>query len=160
MGTEGHARSRARRGADDGRDPPVAESDRGRGLLFFKAPADAPAEPHVAVRPAPLSALAGVLAAQELVDRDAQRRRALRRGSRLLERLDALRLTLLEDRPTSELRRAFSAILREPVDQLDGGDLADVIGQIELRAAVELAKLERDASLDGAEIGGLGGKAR
>ena len=132
----------------------------GAGSFFFKAPADAPAEPHVAVRPAPLSALAGVLAAQELVDRDAQRRRALRRGSRLLERLDALRLTLLEDRPTSELRRAFSAILREPVDQLDGGDLADVIGQIELRAAVELAKLERDASLDGAEIGGLGGKAR
>ncbi len=123
----------------------------GVGSPFLTAPADATAAPRPAAGPAPLGALAGVLAAQELADRDAQRRRALKRGGRLLERLDALRLTLLEGRPTSELQQALSGLLREPADRLGGGALAGVVGEIELRAAVELAKLERDAALDGGE---------
>ena len=71
----------------------------------------------------------------------------------LLERLDALRLTLLEGRPTSELQQALSGLLRGPADRLGGGALAGVVSEIELRAAVELAKLERDAALDGGEMG-------
>jgi hypothetical protein len=81
-------------------------------------------------------ALQGVESATE------RRRRALRRGHGLLDGLDALRLSALggEDDEAGLLRLARAA--REAGADVDDAGLAEVLGQIDLRAAVELAKRE------------------
>lgn len=93
-----------------------------------------------------LGAMLAVQAVDEPVER---RRRAVRRGHTLLDRLEELRLGLLEGAvPMASLQR-----LRM---ELAGGDPTDdpalraVLEGIELRAAVELAKLEAGGAPGGA----------
>jgi hypothetical protein len=88
--------------------------------------------------------MGAVLAAQERADEEGSRRRALRRGGRLLGRLEALRLALLEGGSTAALRRDLEGLLHETEGAPGIGALAGVVREIELRAAVELAKLERN----------------
>jgi hypothetical protein len=77
---------------------------------------------------------------QEVPDAVAQRRRAVQRGSTLLDRLDDLRLALLGGSLTpgqiGELQRAVTserALVDDP-------RLLAVLDEIDLRAKVELAK--------------------
>ena len=98
---------------------------------------------------ASVSATAGVmgvgalLALQDIGGPLERRRRAVRRAGRILDVLDALRLGLLD----GELRSGDLDLLRRAVrDQREGTDdpgLEAVLDDIELRAAVEVAKLER-----------------
>ncbi len=111
---------------------------------FFKTLASGEDSPAGALSSAaPLSGIDALLALQEVAahsDPDSQGRR---RGADLLDRLEDLRLSLLDGRlsiPTlerlSELTAARRARVRDP-------RLAEILGDIELRAAVELAKLGR-----------------
>ena len=126
---------------------PMRAADAGLGLVAV--PSEEPPTAPAAARLATLAAMGAVLAAQEHADDDRSRRRALRRGGRLLDRLDELRLSLLEGQPTTALRRDLETVLREAGETSGAGGLAGVVREIELRAAVELAKLERDAAHDG-----------
>ncbi len=114
------------------------------GPGFVAVPSDQPPASPATARLATLAAMGAVLAAQERADEDSSRRRALRRGGRLLDRLDALRLALVEGRPTPALARELGSILSEVEGVWDDSALVGVLREIELRAAVELAKLERD----------------
>ncbi len=90
------------------------------------------------------SAMGGVadVGTQGVEDPTERRRRAIRRGHGLLDRLDELKLALL-DGATGEaaLGRLAKTIGEERPEDPDAG-LSQVLNQIDLRAAVELAKAE------------------
>ncbi len=95
---------------------------------------------------APLATLGAILQLQAEEDPAQRRRRSARRGQDLLDGLDRLKAALLVGSvPVADLGR----IARSLADAGPSGDpqLDDLIGQIELRAKVELAKLGRIDSL-------------
>jgi hypothetical protein len=71
-----------------------------------------------------------------------KRRRAIRRGSGLLDRLDEIKLALLNgDADEGALDRLARSLREERADD-DDKDLGALLDQIDLRASVELAKAE------------------
>lgn len=74
-----------------------------------------------------------------------RRRRSLKRGHDLLDALDRLKASLIAGRvPAADLARIVAA-LRATTGASGHHGLDDVLAHIELRAAVELAKLGRKA---------------
>ncbi len=91
---------------------------------------------------APAPAVNPLLALQELPDATAQRARAVRRGHDLLAQLDRIRHALLIGRiAPSELTRLLATVRQRRQDLADP-QLAGLLDEIELRAAVELAKFD------------------
>lgn len=87
--------------------------------------------------------LDGLLAVQAEEDGQERKRRQARRGHDLLDGLDRLKAALLAGRvQTSELER-LKAMLSARRETTDDPRLDEVLAHIELRAAVELAKLGR-----------------
>ncbi len=111
---------------------------------FLKAlagSAPAPAEPHSG--PAPAAGLDALLALQEVASRPESDSRARRRGEDLLERLDELHLALLSGRLSPAAIRRLADLVAARLGPIADPRLADILDEIELRAAVELAKLSR-----------------
>jgi hypothetical protein len=71
-----------------------------------------------------------------------RRRRAIRRGGGLLDRLEELKLALLSGETGEASLDRLSRTLREERPDDDDPVLTSVLEQIDLRAAVELAKAE------------------
>ncbi len=90
---------------------------------------------------APLANVQALLALQEVPDALQARKRALKRSHDLLDRLDEIRHGLLLGTLSTDTLMALAHRLRErrPPD-LDP-QLSDILDEIELRVAVELAKL-------------------
>jgi hypothetical protein len=84
-----------------------------------------------------VSALMALQGVEDVIER---RRRAIRRGGGLLDRLEELKLALLDGEAGEAALDRLSRTLREerPIDADDG--LNALLDQIDLRAAVELAK--------------------
>jgi len=123
---------------------PTRRGDRakeaGAGGFAKELSGEAPAGGSVSGAAAP-SPVDGLLALQEVPDSLARHAKARRRGEALLEELDQLRLDLLTGSlPKARLERlvALATVQR---DRIDDPRLAEIIEEIELRAAVELAKL-------------------
>jgi hypothetical protein len=96
---------------------------------------------------APLASLGAVLAIQAVDDPLAGRRRARERGERLLDTLEEVRIALLDGRLPADKLEALRQLVTARRDGADDPALRAVLDEIELRAAVELAKLEsRDAA--------------
>lgn len=117
----------------------------GGGFSISSGPQQAAAAPAMSSA----SGLAGVsalMALQGVEDPTERRRRAIHRGSGLLDRLDDLKLALLSG---GDGRTALGGLSRAAAEaragDLDAG-LSAVLDQIDLRAAVELAKAERRAA--------------
>jgi len=89
-----------------------------------------------------VSDVSALMALQGVEDVTERRRRAIRRGGGLLDRLEELKLALLQGEAGEGALDRLSRTLREerPVDA-DAG-LNGLLDQIDLRAAVELAKAE------------------
>ncbi len=100
--------------------------------------AAAPAAAGAAGAPAPVDAL---LALQEVPDALAGRAQAKRRGEALLDQLEQLRLGLLAGRLPRERLERLLRLAAERREEFDDPRLSEVLAEIELRAAVELAKL-------------------
>ena len=83
----------------------------------------------------------GLLALQEVPDAVARNARGRRRGEDLLDRLDELRLALLTGRLSPGRIHALSAMVAAQKEQVTDPGLSQILEEIELRAAVELAKL-------------------
>lgn len=112
----------------------------------FSVAASGASSPSVATTSAaPLSGVSGLssLVALQGVDNPLERRRrAIRRGSGLLDRLDELKLAMLGgETGHSALERLSRTLQEEREDDPDEG-LKDLLDQIDLRAAVELAKAD------------------
>jgi hypothetical protein len=92
---------------------------------------------------APLSSLGALLAVQGEGEAIERRRRSVTRGRNLLDGLDRLKAGLLTGRISgSQLQRLASELAGHRQGSGDAG-LDEVIAHIELRAQVELAKLDR-----------------
>ncbi len=95
--------------------------------------------------PAPVAAATGIgvlLGAQEVTEEEMNRRKSLKRGRLALEALEQLRDALLTGRlPASSLRQLEELVRGERALTADPR-LNEVLDDIEVRAAVELAKLE------------------
>ena len=72
-----------------------------------------------------------------------RRRRAVNRGIRLLDRLDELKIALLEGRITGENLVRLQVAIREQRAATDDPRLESLLDEIETRALVEMAKLEQ-----------------
>ena len=90
-----------------------------------------------------LAGVSALLALQEVGGMPEERARAVRRGQHILDLLDEIRLGLLAGGiPRGDLE-ALAATVREQREKVCEGPLAEVLDEIELRAAVELAKYDR-----------------
>jgi len=94
---------------------------------------------------APLAALGGVLAVQEVEDPLARRRRATRHGHGLLDELRALQLAMVDGQVPEGMLRRLAGLVDGLRPSAADAHLDAVLDAIELRAAVELAKLRRAA---------------
>ena len=99
----------------------------------------------IGVRSAGGSAAAGAVSAllsvQEIGDFSDERRRAVRHGEDILERLDELRHGLLIGAFPKDKLDQLLAVVRRQHDRMNDPQLKEVLEEIELRAMVELAKL-------------------
>lgn len=91
----------------------------------------------------PVQGLDALLALQEVPDALAGRAQARRHGELLLDILDQIRLDILAGRVPRARLEQLSAQLARRREATDDPQLTAIIDQIELRAAVELAKMER-----------------
>lgn len=91
---------------------------------------------------APVASTDALLALQEVEGPLERRRRAVKRGTRLLDALDAVKMAMLGGEATAPALRSLAAAVRESRgDTFDPG-LDGVLNEIDTRAAVELAKAE------------------
>jgi hypothetical protein len=101
--------------------------------------------PTAANTPQAVATVDNLFVLQEVADGLTGRRRAVQRGNTLLDRLDDIRIGLL----TGSLPRGQLETLRRMAQERDdlGNDpqLAAILDEIELRVAVELAKLDKVA---------------
>lgn len=98
---------------------------------------------------APLAALSSLLSVQEVPDPTSGRRRAVLHGDTLLDELKALQVGLIQGWVSEDTLRTLAHMVDRPRPPIDDPALNEVLDEIELRAAVELAKLERRPSPDG-----------
>jgi hypothetical protein len=118
----------------------------GPGATGFAAHVQAPQTAGLTsvTAPRPLAALGTVLAAQAAQDSAGERRRALTRGRTLLDELDLIRIGLLDGALPAAAIRRLSGLLRADRCAIADAGLNAVLEEIELRAAVELAKRQQD----------------
>jgi len=89
-----------------------------------------------------VAGLSSLVALQGVETATERRRRAIRRGGGLLDRLDEVKLAMLGGETGEGALERLSRTLREArEDDLDPG-LTSILDQIDLRAAVELAKAD------------------
>ncbi len=90
-------------------------------------------------------AVSSILSAQEVVDDgdQAARRQMARRGADILDRLDDIRRDILAGGVSRQRLENLAQSLRQRRTQVSDPRLIEIIDEIELRAAVEIAKLTR-----------------
>lgn len=122
---------------------PARRTQSGSGFSLPEAESHAPAQ-----RPSGAVAVPGLdtlLALQSVDIASERRRKAISRGRRLLDQLDAMKLGVLEGSLTPAAIESLSASLAEAREATDDPALEGILAEIELRAEVELAKLRRPA---------------
>lgn len=95
-------------------------------------------------QPTPVTALDAMLTVQAVDEQGGNRKnrqRAFQRGSSLLDRLDEIRHGLLEGRLPASRLQALAQQLRSEKLTVEDPRQAEILAEIELRCAVELAKL-------------------
>lgn len=81
---------------------------------------------------------------QEVSDEDVGRQKAVQQGKKTLQALEQLHRDLLLGRVPEATLRNLEATIDRQREQFTDPRLTELLNEIELRAAVELAKLERD----------------
>lgn len=90
--------------------------------------------------PAALSSVDAIVALQAVDDPGERRRKAVQQGTDALDALDDLKIALLSGHlPRAKLSELQAIVKDYSADELDP-ELAEVLGEIDLRARVELAK--------------------
>jgi hypothetical protein len=87
-------------------------------------------------------AVEGLLTLQEIADGQGGRKRALQRGDKLLDALDGLRHALLAGALPRAQLETLARLAAETTPLVDDARLQDILAEIEVRVAVELAKLD------------------
>lgn len=113
------------------------------GGSSFRLPARASAGASQGTAVSHAGSLDGLLAVQAEEDGQERKRRQARRGHDLLDGLDRLKAALLAGRVSPAELERLKAMLSARREATDDPRLDEVLAHIELRAAVELAKLGR-----------------
>ncbi|MFO1238060.1 MAG: flagellar assembly protein FliX [Alphaproteobacteria bacterium] len=111
------------------------------GSFSVESPAAARA-PSASSATLQVAALDALLALQETPDPTTGRRRAVRRASDMLDLLDDIKIGLLAGTIPRQTLRRLTALVAERRDEFNEPGLQSLIDEIDLRAQVELAKLE------------------
>lgn len=90
-----------------------------------------------------VTAVSAVMSVQEVDSEAGGKARALQRGEEMLDRLDELRLGLIEGRLPPERIEALVKLVQERRETVTDPRLKEILDDIDLRAQVELAKLGR-----------------
>ena len=122
--------------------PSRAARPTGGFSLGSTAGASAPAAAPAASATTNVAGLSALMALQGVESATERRRRAIRRGGGLLDRLDELKIALLSGEAGEGALERLGQGLREARTDEDEPGLSDLLNQIDLRAAVELAKAE------------------
>jgi len=110
---------------------------------FARALADGPPQTAAPSGASPVHSLKALLALQEVDDSTEGRKRARRRADDLLDQLEDLKLSImLGEVPLAQLEN-LAGLLAQRQAATDDPKLAQIINEIEIRAAVELAKRGR-----------------
>lgn len=113
------------------------------GFSMPQASGAAPASASQAAVPASAVAdLSALMALQGVETATERRRRAIRRGGTLLDRLDELKIAMLSGEAGEGALERLGRTLREERPEDEDAGLTGLLEQIDLRAAVELAKAE------------------
>lgn len=86
-----------------------------------------------------------LLALQDIETPTDRRRRSVKRAGRLLDELDEIKIALLGGELGQVQLERLSRTIREQRSATEDPELEGLLDEIETRAAVELAKLERAA---------------
>jgi hypothetical protein len=97
-------------------------------------PAEAPSQVAAPV------AVGSILSVQEISEDETRRGKALKRGHRMLDALEDLRLSLFTEEISPERIGAIREQMQERQEQMQDPRLREIMREIEIRAAVELAK--------------------
>lgn len=89
-----------------------------------------------------VAGVSALMALQGVEDATERRRRAMRRGGGLLDRLDELKLMMLAGQDGIGVLNNLARAVREERPDSADAELNAVLDQIDLRAAVELAKAD------------------
>lgn len=89
------------------------------------------------------ASMVGLLGIQEISADEANRKRQVKRGRVTLEALENLRDALIIGSLSLATVRELEQIVAEEREQVSDPVLSGILDEIELRAAVEIAKLER-----------------
>ncbi len=100
------------------------------------------ARASASARVSSVSSLEALMALQEVGSPLERRRRAAARGGRLLDVLDELKIGMLDGALPRGAVERLAREAREQRSMTDDPGLDAILGEIETRAAVELAKLE------------------
>ncbi|MGV9009747.1 flagellar assembly protein FliX [Brevundimonas sp.] len=92
--------------------------------------------------PSGVGDVSALMALQGVEDVMERRRRAVRRGSGILDRLEELKLALLSGEPGEGTLEKLARTMREERPNDADATLSGLLDQIDLRAAVELAKAD------------------
>jgi hypothetical protein len=117
------------------------KTDAAQGEKFAAALAGEPPPAPATAAPAP-NTLDTLLTLQEVPDAAAGRRRAIRRADTLLDRLDELRLALLTGVLPRERLNELARLAGSAREGFNDPGLTQLLDQVDLRVAVELAKLD------------------
>lgn len=122
----------------------IRKNDRSRpgGGSFADSLSDNPAAGDPVTGGGQVGGLNSLLAIQEVEDWTGSKRQTVERGEDLLDQLEEIRIGLLMGRiPRAGIERLMGRLKEQRQTVQDPG-LAETMAEIELRAAVELAKLE------------------
>ncbi len=90
-----------------------------------------------------VSAMSSLLMLQEVDEREAGRKQAVKKGDKVLQYLDEIRHSLLLGRLPREVVSDLHKSVDDWRERTDDPNLNAILDDIELRAAVELAKIEK-----------------
>ncbi|NND49782.1 MAG: flagellar assembly regulator FliX [Rhizobiales bacterium] len=91
----------------------------------------------------PMAPLATLVAVQAAEERTQSRKRAVRRGTLILDELDALKLAVLEGREGQAELQQIARKVESARESSGDAELESLVDAIELRAQVEIAKRQR-----------------
>lgn len=91
-----------------------------------------------------VSSVDALLALQEVDDPTTGRRRAMKRGERILDVLEDVQLSLLAGEISRKKLDELLKAVESQKDHIEHQELSDLLDHIELRARVEIAKYEKN----------------
>lgn len=91
----------------------------------------------------PVASVEALIALQEVHDDTQERRRAVKRGRDMLDLLEEIRMGILTGSVPKNRLEQLVRLVEQRRDQFLNPNLAAVLDEIELRARVEIAKLEK-----------------